>query len=109
LTEVGDEARIVAEEQFGPALPLLSFRRVDDVLDRANATHFGLSASVWTNDPERGAELASQLDCGTAWVNQHIALSQLAPFGGTKWSGIGYESGRWGLDSFCQLQVLNVH
>jgi acyl-CoA reductase-like NAD-dependent aldehyde dehydrogenase len=109
LTEVGDEVRIVAEEQFGPALPLLSFRRVDDVLDRANATHFGLSASVWTNDPERGAELASQLDCGTAWVNQHIALSHLAPFGGTKWSGIGYESGRWGLDSFCQLQVLNVH
>jgi acyl-CoA reductase-like NAD-dependent aldehyde dehydrogenase len=108
LTDVRDETRIVAEEQFGPALPVLPFTRLDDALQRANATHFGLSASVWTSDPERGASVAAQLECGTAWVNQHIALSPLAPFGGSKWSGIGYENGRWGLDSFCQLQVINV-
>jgi acyl-CoA reductase-like NAD-dependent aldehyde dehydrogenase len=108
LTDVGDETRIVAEEQFGPALPLLRFDRLDDVLERANATHFGLSASVWSSDPERGAAIAAEIDCGTAWVNQHIALSPFAPFGGSKWSGIGYESGKWGLDSFCQLRVLNV-
>jgi acyl-CoA reductase-like NAD-dependent aldehyde dehydrogenase len=108
LTNVGDETRIVAEEQFGPALPVLPFTRLEDAIQRANATHFGLSASVWTADPERGAAIAAELECGTAWVNQHIALSPQAPFGGSKWSGIGYENGKWGLDSFCQLQVVNV-
>jgi acyl-CoA reductase-like NAD-dependent aldehyde dehydrogenase len=108
LTDAGESSRIVAEEQFGPVLPILPFTRLDDVLERANATHFGLSASVWSGDAERGAAIASELDCGTAWVNQHIALSPFAPFGGSKWSGIGYENGKWGLEGFCQLQVLNV-
>jgi acyl-CoA reductase-like NAD-dependent aldehyde dehydrogenase len=108
LTDVGDETRIVSEEQFGPALPVLPFTRLDDALERANTTHFGLSASVWTSDRDKGAAVAAELECGTAWVNQHIALSSDAPFGGSKWSGIGYENGRWGLDSFCQLQVINI-
>ncbi len=108
LTDVGDETRLVAEEQFGPALPILRFTRLDDVLERANATHFGLSASVWTSDAERGVAVANELDCGTAWVNQHMVLSARAPFGGHKWSGLGYESGKWGVESFCQLQVMNV-
>ncbi len=108
LTDVGDETRIVAEEQFGPALPILRFTRIDDALERANATHFGLSASVWTSDVERGVAIANELDCGTAWVNQHMVLSPRAPFGGHKWSGLGYESGKWGVESFCQLQVVNV-
>lgn len=108
VTGLDDDARLVAEEQFGPALPILPFTRLDDALERANATHFGLSGSVWTRDVARGAAVASELECGTAWVNQHMALSPLAPFGGSKWSGIGYENGRWGLESFCQLQVLNT-
>jgi acyl-CoA reductase-like NAD-dependent aldehyde dehydrogenase len=108
LSDAPEDARIVAEEQFGPAVPVLPFSYLDDALQRANATHFGLSASVWTNDTERGAAIAAELDCGTAWVNQHIALSPLAPFGGAKSSGIGYENGKWGLEGFCQLQVVNV-
>jgi acyl-CoA reductase-like NAD-dependent aldehyde dehydrogenase len=108
VTDVSDDVPLVAEEQFGPALPFLPFSQLDDALERANATHFGLSASVWTSDPARGAEIARELDCGTAWVNQHMALSPYAPFGGSKWSGIGYENGQWGLDGFCQLQVVNV-
>ena len=107
VTDVTDDMGLVAEEQFGPALPFLPFSQLDDALERANATHFGLSASVWTSDAARGAEIARELDCGTAWVNQHIALTHLAPFGGSKWSGIGYENGQWGLDDFCQLQVIN--
>jgi acyl-CoA reductase-like NAD-dependent aldehyde dehydrogenase len=109
VSDVADNFRLVAEEQFGPALPFLPFSQLDDALERANATHFGLSASVWTSDAARGAEIARELDCGTAWVNQHIALSHHAPFGGSKWSGIGYENGQWGLDGFCQLQVINAN
>jgi acyl-CoA reductase-like NAD-dependent aldehyde dehydrogenase len=108
LDEVGEDVRVVVEEQFGPVLPILRYREIDDVLERANASHFGLSASVWTSDAERGTAIASELDCGTAWVNQHMALSNLAPFGGSKWSGIGYENGPWGLSAFCQYQVRNV-
>ncbi len=108
LTEVSEDVRIVAEEQFGPALPILPFRSVDEAIERANATHFGLSGSVWTNDVKRGAEIASRLECGTGWVNQHLAIRPDAPFGGAKWSGVGVENGPWGLLGFTELQVINV-
>ena len=75
LTGLIDGTRIVDEEQFGPALPVISYRDVDDAVERANATHFGLSGSVWGADAERAAGIAGRLECGTAWVNTHLALS----------------------------------
>lgn len=108
VSGLDEQAPLVAEEQFGPLLPLLPFSDLDEVVARANASHFGLSGSVWGRDAARATEVAAQLDCGTAWVNQHMAFSPAAPFGGSKWSGIGYENGPWGLDAFCQLQALNV-
>jgi len=107
LTNLTDGTRIVDEEQFGPALPVISYRDVDDAVARANATHFGLSGSVWSADADRAAEVAGQLECGTAWVNTHLALSPQQPFGGAKWSGIGVENGPWGLAGFTELQVLH--
>ena len=106
LSDIADGTRIVDEEQFGPALPIISYRDLDDAVERANATHFGLSGSVWSADPERGAEVAARLECGTAWVNAHLALAPHQPFGGAKWSGIGVENGPWGLYGFTELQVL---
>ncbi|MCI3949721.1 MAG: aldehyde dehydrogenase family protein, partial [Acidimicrobiales bacterium] len=58
LADVSDGTRIVDEEQFGPALPVIAYRDLDDAVERANATHFGLSGSVWSGDPDRGAEVA---------------------------------------------------
>jgi acyl-CoA reductase-like NAD-dependent aldehyde dehydrogenase len=81
---------------------------VDDAVERANAGHFGLGASIWTADPARGADLARRLECGTGWVNQHLNLLPNAPFGGSKWSGIGVENGTWGLAAFSELQVINI-
>jgi acyl-CoA reductase-like NAD-dependent aldehyde dehydrogenase len=107
LTGVADGTRIVDEEQFGPALPVIAYRDVDDAVERANATHFGLSGSVWSADPERGAEVAARLECGTAWVNTHLALQPNQPFGGAKWSGIGVENGTWGYYGFTEIQVLH--
>jgi acyl-CoA reductase-like NAD-dependent aldehyde dehydrogenase len=104
---VVDGHRIVDEEQFGPALPVVAYRDLDDALARANATHFGLSGSVWTRDPERGATVAEHLECGTAWVNTHMAFSRDQPFSGVKWSGIGVENGPWGLLDFTQIQVVH--
>jgi acyl-CoA reductase-like NAD-dependent aldehyde dehydrogenase len=105
LTGVAEGTRIVDEEQFGPALPIVTYRDVDEAVDRANATTFGLSGSVWSGDPDRGAEVASRLECGTAWVNAHLVLGPSQPFGGFKWSGVGVENGPWGLAGFTEIQV----
>jgi len=108
LTGVGDDCRIVAEEQFGPAIPVLPYRDLPDAVRRANDTHFGLGASVWTSDPQRGAALAPSIESGTVWVNTHQAAVPGQPFGGLKWSGVGVEGGPWGLEAFTDLQVVHV-
>lgn len=108
LTDIAEGTRLVDEEQFGPALPVMPFSDLDDVLERANATHFGLAASVWTNNLDKGADIAAQLECGMAGVNMHGTVSPFAPFGGSKWSGIGYQNGSWGLEAFSELQVIEV-
>jgi acyl-CoA reductase-like NAD-dependent aldehyde dehydrogenase len=105
---ISDGVRLVDEEQFGPALPIIPYKDVDDAIRRANSTNYGLSGSVWSKDADRGAEVASQLECGSAWVNQHLAIAPNLPFGGAKWSGIGVENGPWGLLGFTEIQVVNV-
>jgi acyl-CoA reductase-like NAD-dependent aldehyde dehydrogenase len=107
LADTPDGSRIVTEEQLGPALPVLPYRDLEDALDRANATKFGLSGSVWTADPARGAKVAAELECGTVWINTHLANTPHQPFGGFKWSGIGIENGLWGLDEFSEFQVVH--
>ena len=107
LTDISDGTRIVDEEQFGPALPVIPYRSVDEVVERANGTHFGLSGSVWGADADRAAEVAGRLECGTAWVNTHLALAPQQPFGGFKWSGIGNENGPWGLAEFTEVQAVH--
>ncbi|MFI5307097.1 MAG: aldehyde dehydrogenase family protein [Polyangiales bacterium] len=107
LTGLGDDAPIVAEEQFGPVLPVLPYRSLDDAIARANATTYGLGASVWSKDRARALEVAKEIDAGTVWINQHLALTADAPFGGAKHSGIGAAGGRWGVESFLQKHVIN--
>lgn len=106
--ELQDGVRLVDEEQFGPVLPVVAYTNLDDAVERANATHFGLSGSVWSADTARAEAVAERLDCGTAWVNQHLNVLPHAPFGGAKWSGIGVENGPWGLLGFTEIQTINV-
>ena len=108
VAEVADGVRIVDEEQFGPALPIVAYKKVEDAIESANASHFGLGGSVWGGNTERAVEIAKELECGTAWVNKHLDLSPATPFGGAKWSGIGVENGPWGLYGFTELQTVNV-
>jgi len=107
LRDVPADSPIVQEEQFGPALPVVAYDDVEQALAWANGTPYGLSGSVWGADEERAAELAARLECGTAWVNTHLALSPAAPFSGWKWSGLGVENGLRGLEAFTELQVLH--
>lgn len=104
-----DGSRLVDEEQFGPALPIITYRRLDDAIARANATSFGLGGSVWAEDEERGVAAARRLECGTAWVNTHANLAVEIPFGGHKCSGLGLEQGLAGLESYSELQVVWSH
>jgi acyl-CoA reductase-like NAD-dependent aldehyde dehydrogenase len=98
---------LVAEEQFGPVLPVIPYTNIQDAISFANAGEFGLGASIWTADPARAEAVADQLDVGTVWVNHHMEALPEAPFGGAKASGIGYENGLPGLDEYVQLQVRN--
>jgi acyl-CoA reductase-like NAD-dependent aldehyde dehydrogenase len=108
IANATDEMRVVKEEQFGPVIPLVKYRTVAEAIRRANSVDVGLGGSVWGNDPEEAAKYARQLECGTAWVNQHGALHPLAPFGGVKCSGIGVEFNVDGLKEYTTIQVVNV-
>jgi acyl-CoA reductase-like NAD-dependent aldehyde dehydrogenase len=108
IADATDEMRVVAEEQFGPVIPIIPYRTVEEAIRRANSLEVGLGGSVWGNDPEVAAGYAAQLECGTAWVNQHGALHPMAPFGGVKSSGIGVEFNVDGLKEYTTTQVVNV-
>jgi acyl-CoA reductase-like NAD-dependent aldehyde dehydrogenase len=108
IADATDEMRVVAEEQFGPVIPVIRYRTVEEAIRRANALEVGLGGSIWGNDTEVAAGYASQLECGTAWVNQHGALHPMAPFGGVKSSGIGVEFNVDGLKEYTTTQVVNV-
>jgi acyl-CoA reductase-like NAD-dependent aldehyde dehydrogenase len=102
---VSDGVRVVDEEQFGPVLPVVSYDDLDDAIDRANGSHFGLDASIWGTDHDRVSSVAARLECGTVWMNVHGARSLDQPTGGLKWSGIGLENGKWGFEEMTDLQV----
>lgn len=104
----GDDVPLVAEEQFGPVLPLLTYGTVDEAVARANATAYGLGASVWSGDLAAAEAVAVRLDAGSVWVNQHPMLSPGVPFGGRKQSGVGVESSLLGLHAYTDVSVLRI-
>lgn len=107
LRDVSDGVRIVDEEQFGPALPVIAYDSVHDAIRRANDTHFGLSASVWSGDPGRAEAVGDQLETGTVGINSHMIGGERICYGGVKWSGIGVVNGREGLLQYTYPRVVN--
>jgi acyl-CoA reductase-like NAD-dependent aldehyde dehydrogenase len=108
VADLDENSRLVREEQFGPIVPILKFRDIEDALRRANDTRYGLSGSVWSRDPERAAAIASRLEVGTAWVNQHRATSATVPFGGAKESGVGRQYSILGLRANLEPRVVSI-
>ena len=108
VRDIDDDSRLVSEEQFGPVLPVIKYDDVDDVIERANNSDYGLGGSVWSSDIDRAYEVAKKVDSGTIWVNKHADLQPHVPFGGIKTSGIGAELGTDGLNEFTQRKVINV-
>jgi len=109
VADVTDGMRIVDEEQFGPLLPIIRYAELDDAISKANGLEVGLGGSVWSADAERASAVAVQLECGTAWVNQHGGIAPNVPFGGVKCSGIGVEFAEEGLAEYTTIQIVNVN
>ena len=107
VADVTDGMRIVDEEQFGPVLPVIRYTDLEDAIARANGLDVGLGGSAWSSDVEKAKAVASRLECGTAWVNNHGAIKPHAPFGGVKGSGIGVEFGKLGLEEYTSVQVVH--
>lgn len=99
---------LVATEQFGAALPVVTYTDADELLDRLNAQEFGLGASVWSPDLDHAHDLASRIEAGTVWINQHTQVELDAPFGGWKASGVGRERGIVGLEPYLEFRTLNA-
>lgn len=108
VADLGNGSRLVDEEPFGPILPVIKYRDIDEAIRLANDSPNGLGGSVWSRDPALAAQLALRLECGSAWVNEHGAIQPDAPFGGVKQSGVGVEFGRYGLEEYTSIQTLKI-
>ena len=106
VANVDNGTRLVDEEQFGPALPIIRFKTVEEAIAKANDSSSGLGGSVWSANEAKAREVASQLECGTVWINKHGAIQPNAPFGGVKQSGFGVEFGEEGLKEFTTVQTV---
>lgn len=93
---------------LGPIVPLVTWKDENTVIEQANNTKWGLGGSVWSKDLTQARRIAEQVEAGTVWINTHLENSGLAPFGGHKESGIGYEGGVGGLKSYCNAQTIHV-
>ncbi len=105
FADVDNSSTIAREEIFGPVLAVIPYDGVDDAVAIANDSEFGLGGSVWTNDSERGQDVAKRVQTGSIGIN-HYTLDPAAPFGGVKASGIGRELGPEGLDAYFELQSI---
>lgn len=103
-----EDARVVQEEAFGPILPMLKFSNIDDVIDRANASKYGLAGAVWSADTDKAVAIARRMETGTVWVNQNLSLRPDTPFAGHKHSGFGIENGMEGLLEYMMPQAIYV-
>jgi len=104
-----DQLSIVREEIFGPVMSLLTFEDEEEVIARANATEFGLSAGVFTNDLARAHRAIARLEAGTCWINHYNVTPIALPFGGAKRSGLGRENGRAAIEHYTQLKSVYVN
>lgn len=105
---VTDDMAIATDEIFGPVISVLPFKDLDEVVQRANKTCYGLAAAVWTRDVAKAHRVAQSVRAGTVWINCYDVFDAAAPFGGYKMSGMGRELGKSGLDNYTELKTVTM-
>jgi len=100
--------RIAQEEIFGPVLTVLTFESMEELVEKANSTIYGLAAGIWTRDIGKAHTVAHKIQAGTVWINAYGSLSAESPFGGYRQSGFGRELGRYGIDLYTQIKSVWV-
>ncbi|XP_037045593.1 aldehyde dehydrogenase, mitochondrial [Bradysia coprophila] len=108
FADVKDNMTIAREEIFGPVQQLIRFKNLDEVIERANNTDYGLAAAVFTKDIDKANYVVQGLRAGTVWVNAYNVLGAQAPFGGYKMSGHGRENGEYGLQNYTEVKSVIV-
>jgi len=108
FTDVQDDMKIAREEIFGPVMTILKFKDMDEVVERANKTMYGLAAAVWTRDIGKAHAIADSVRAGTVWVNCFDVFDAGAPFGGFKQSGLGRELGEYALSNYTEVKTVTV-
>lgn len=108
FADVKDSMVIAREEIFGPVMQVLKFKEIDEVIERANTTDYGLAAAVWSRDIKKAHAVADRVRAGTVWINCYDVFDAAAPFGGFKTSGIGRELGEIALDNYTELKTVTV-
>ncbi|HUY35040.1 MAG TPA: aldehyde dehydrogenase family protein [Pirellulales bacterium] len=106
--DVRDEMAIAKDEIFGPVVSVLPFEGVDEVVDRANRTQYGLAAAIWTKNIDKAHLFAQRVKAGTVWVNCYHVVDTTTPFGGFKMSGQGRENGEAALQHYTELKTVTV-
>lgn len=101
-------SRCATEEIFGPVVTVHTFETLDQATQMTNATEYGLAGSIWTQDLEKGRDLAASIDTGIVWVNTWLHRDLRTPFGGVKHSGVGREGGQWSLEFFSETTNICV-
>jgi aldehyde dehydrogenase (NAD(P)+) len=109
FTNVKDSMRICQEEIFGPVVVIASFETEEEAIRRANSTTYGLGASVFTRDIQRGHRVAAEIEAGMVWINSSQDSDPRVPFGGVKQSGIGRELGEAGLEAYSQIKAVHLN
>ncbi len=105
---VKDDMAIAKDEIFGPVVSILPFKGVDEVIQRANNTFYGLAAAIWTKNIDKAHLFAKQVKAGTVWVNCYHVVDTTTPFGGFKMSGMGRENGEAVLEHYTELKTVTV-
>jgi aldehyde dehydrogenase (NAD+) len=108
FARVSNRMRLAQEEIFGPVLAVIPYASVTEAIEQANASAYGLGASVWSRDLQVAIEVAKRIRSGTVWINDHHLINPLAPFGGYKQSGVGREHGLQGLLEYTEAKHIHV-
>jgi len=108
FADVTDGMRIAKEEIFGPVQQILKYKTLDEAIERANNTMYGLAAGIVSNNVNTIQKFTQEILAGSVWVNTYLAIGPQTPFGGYKLSGIGREGGLEGILPYCEVKTITM-